>query len=244
MLLQEISSALLDGDIPVRHLVGIGEFETLKVSGRCIIVLVGKEYSDEKIATSVSYLSNSIGDFSVNLTCKEEELNIKVDYINTHPFSTQRLRNIILNYKRPLNHPNKESYQHCQIPVFLIKKEKIKRVICTAKADVRLFNLDQPMLLAETSTGAELLVDGRVSEYIGVISKAVSEFRLYTKTYPKFCMAQSLGSSHIQIGATENATLRCQGEGKIRFKGSIHVADYQEDESDFIQFNLRDVFAG
>lgn len=244
MNIQELRTNALNNDESVRELDQVNHFDTINVNGRCIIVFVQKDKTEPYLEQSVSYISDTLDDFAVDIACEDQELTITVQTQITNPIAFKRHREKIIKHKTPLCEPDIKHYKSSLIPVFFIRKDKVSRIICSGKADVRLFNLNQNMLLAETDTGSKIRVFGVVKEFIGVLSTSASEFNLVCDKFPKRCIAKSKAFSNIKIGAIEHAQLKTVAEGRIRFKGSFGVADFNEADKEFIRFNLRDVFTG
>lgn len=256
MYLSEYKLNLIDEGNNISQFDDIEDFETLHVEGLCTVVYV---HSDE---LGLYVLNNTVNRAKPKITNKNDKLIISCGNVASNKvFSSSNDISIRINTgitfgmemnrkgnggkgfslkgidsKHPFGClPNLEDLDSI-LPVFVIKKPFLKRLLTYDQVNVNLYNLEQELLLIESENQSNVRVRGSIGKLVSVYAKSQSSVKVHNISAPLICYANTIQQASVSISSTDKAKLRSYDQSSIKFYGKQSIAEHRAAHQSSIKF--------
>lgn len=242
---------LIDEKNGISRIENIEDFETLHVEGLCTVIFIHAEERE------VYVLNDSIKAAKPKVFCSNNKMSISCKNISEKTLMaglsaslsisstgstviTRAKRDRVVIKGIDKNHPfaclhNLEELDST-LPVFVIKKPFLKRLLTFDQTAVSLYDLNQGMLLIESSHQSSVKAEGSVHQLVSVYAKHQSSVKTHKLIQPQIGYANCIQQASIRIGATHKAQLKAFDQSSIKFHGEKSIADYKAMHQSSIKF--------
>ena len=242
---------LIDERNGISRIENVEDFETLHVEGICTVIFIHSDELEmyvlnESIRAAKPKVLNDNN--KMVISCKNisqksitQGQSAKFSFTSTGDTVIVRGRQdrgMITNIDK--NHPfaclpNLDELDSI-LPVFVIKKPFLKRLLSFDQTNVSLYDLNQEVLLIESSHQSSVKVEGLVHQLVSAYAKHQSSIKTHKLIQPQIGYANCIQQASIRIGATRHAKLQAFDQSSIKFYGEKSIADYKAMHQSSIRF--------